>query len=214
MKNILLLMAIIVIAIVIIAGGIVVWIYPHHAQPAKAAQTKTMEPTIPPAPARIAEPAQPSAAQMQLAIVHKGEGVESAFIRQFAASPAAYGFNGKQNDAKAIHQWAGHQAALLAIKAGYYDWKFGAEVRVAVPDKTAYVIQKDAAGNLTVVEYAITTAAGSSVSTNSTTGTTFSQGTTHVSSTTVGASNFFGASPITGNKLPVPHWEYVYFPGE
>jgi len=93
---------------------------------------------------------------------------------------------------------------LLAIKAGYYDWKFGAEVRVATPDKTAYVIRENAAGSVTVIEYAVTTSATP----------TFSQGVTHVSSSTVGASNFFGASPTTGDKLPVPHGEYVYFPGE
>jgi hypothetical protein len=157
--------------------------------------------------ANLANATTPSTAQMQLAIVHKGEGVESALIRQFAADPVVYGFNGKQGDAKAVHQWAGRQAHLLAIKAGYYDWKFGAEVRVAAPDKMAFVIQKDAAGNLIVVEYAVTTTA-------STAPPTFLQGVTHVSSATIGASNFFGASPITGNKLPVPHGEYVYFPGE
>lgn len=201
---------IIVIAIMIVVVatvGIVAWVHTHHAQPAKVAQTKTLnlKQTIPPAPARTVDPVALNAAQMRLAIVHKGEGVESALIRQFAANPVAYGFKGRQDDVKAIHRWAGRQAHLLAIKAGYYDWKFGAEVRVATPDKTAYVIQENAAGSVTVIEHAVATTA---------TTPTFTQGATHIASATVGASNFFGASPTTGNKLPVPHGEYVYFPGE
>lgn len=199
----------IVIVLAICVAGIGIWIYPRHAQPAKSspsvpapAQVKTNKPTLPPPTVKSTEP---SASQMQLAIAHKGEGVESTFIRQFAADPVTYGFNGKQ-DPKVIHRWAGRQAHLLAIKAGYYDWKFGAEVGASAPDKMAFVIQKNAAGNLTVVEYAVT---GGSTATP-----TFSRGATHIASATIGASNFFGASPITGEKLPVPHGEYVHFPGE
>ncbi len=198
--------AIIAIAIIVTIAtvGIVAWIHSHHTQPAIVAQTTTSKQTT---TQKKTNATAPSDAQMSLAIVHKGEGVESALIRQFAANPTAYGFSGKQDDTKAIHQWAGRQAHLLAIKAGYYDWKFGAEVRVATPDKIkmAYFIQKDAAGNLTVVEY---TVAGPQATP------TFSQGATHIASATVGTSNFFGASPTTGDKLPVPHGEYVYFPGE
>jgi hypothetical protein len=201
--------AIIAIAIVLVlcAVGAGIWAHTRHEQPAKlapspTAQAATNKPALPPRPP--VKSTEPSATQMSLAVAHKGEGVESTFIRQFAANPAAYGFNGK-DDAKAIHQWAGRQAHLLAIKAGYYDWKFGAEVGAAAPDKMAFVIRKDAAGNLTVVEYAVTVSTTASP--------TFSQGATHVASATVDTSNFFGASPITGNKLPVPHGEYVYFPG-
>jgi hypothetical protein len=149
---------------------------------------------------------KPSDTQMLLGIINKGEGVESAFIRQFAADPVAYGFSGKQDDAK-VHQWAGRQAHLLAIKTGYYDWKFGAEVRVKYSEKAtmAFVIQKDDKGNLSVVEYAVTIPSATP---------TYSQGATYIASATVGASNFFGASPVTGNKLPVPDSEYVCFPGE
>jgi hypothetical protein len=199
----------IVIVLIVCVAGIGIWVYPRHAQPAKSspsvpapAQVKTNKPTLPPPPVKSTEP---SATQMSLAIAHKGEGVESTFIRQFAADPVAYGFSGKQDDAKAIHKWAGRQAHLLAIKAGYYDWKFGAEVGASAPDKMAFVIQKNAVGNLTVVEYAVTVSTTASP--------TFTQGATHIASATVGASNFFGASPITGEKLPVPHGEYVHFPG-
>ncbi len=216
MKNIplprVVIIAIALMVVVVATAGIVRWVHPHHTQPTKVAtltaQTAISKPTFPPAP--TANSAGPNDAQMQLAIAHKGEGVENTLIRQFAADPATYGFTGKQDDVKAVHRWAARQAHLLAIKAGYYDWKFGAEVRVASPDKMAFVIQKDAAGNLTVVEYAVTPTAVSA----STTTPTFSQETTHASSTTIGASDFFGASPTTGNKLPVPHGEYVYFPGE
>ena len=205
----------ITIVVAICVSGIGIWIYNRHVQPAKLAPSPT--PTAhaatnkpAPPPTSTANPAEPSDAQMQIAIAHKGGSPERAFIRQFTADPVAYGFNGDQNDAKAIHQWAGRQAHLLAIKTGYYDWKFGAEVRVVAPDKMAFVIRKDAAGNLTVVEYAATVTTPAT----STTPPNFSQGATHVSSTSVGTSNFFGASPTTGNKLPVPHGEYVYFPGE
>ena len=194
----------IVLAIIVAAVGVAAWVHPSHAQPATAAQDTANKPT--PQLALMVKSTQPSDEQMRLGIAHKGNGVESALIRQFAANPVAYGFNGKQDDVKAIRQWAGRQAHLLAIKAGYYDWKFGAEIRAVTPNKMAFVIQKDATGNLTVVEYAVT---GGSTATP-----TFSQGVTHISSTTIGASNFFGASPTTGNKLPVPHGEYVYFPGE
>jgi hypothetical protein len=204
--------AIIAIAIVlaICVAGIGTWIHACHTQSAKLTPSSpfpTAQATInkpAPLPASTVKSTEPSASQMQLAIAHKGEGVESTFIRQFAADPVAYGFNGKQDDAKAIHRWAGRQAHLLAIKAGYYDWKFGAEVGAASPDKMAFGIQKNA-GGLTVVEYAVT---------GPTATPTFSQGATHIASATVGTSNFFGASPITGEKLPVPHGEYVHFPGE
>jgi hypothetical protein len=222
-------MAIVAIAIILVAiAGIVLWVHSHHAQPAMVVQTKTLEQTISPAPATAVSATNPNAAQMRLAIVHKGEGVENAFIRQFVASPAAYGFNGKQDDTKAIHQWAGRQAHLLAIKTGYYDYYFGAEVRVATPYKMAYVIQKDGEGNLTVVEYKVNVsakmaflqknAAGKLTNveyevTTSAATPAFSQGATHVSSAIVSVATFFGASPITGNKIPVPQGEYVYFPG-
>lgn len=212
--------AIIAVAIVLailVTVGIVGWVHPKHTQPEKvatasAAQSVASKPATLPAPAAMVDPTAPSAAQMQLAVVHKGEGVENALIRQLAADPVAYGFTGKQDDAKAVHQWAGRQAHLLAIKTGYYDWKFGAEVRVAAPDKMAYVIQKNDAGNLTVVEYTVKNPSQASPDASASSS-TLSQGVTRVASATVGASNFFGASPVTGNKIPVPHGEYVYFPG-
>lgn len=63
------------------------------------------------------------------AIVGKGEGIEHALQRQ--------GLSGKE-------------AHLLAIKAGYVDSN-GNEVRVALPDKAAYIVHNDN-GNLSVEE--------------------------------------------------------------
>lgn len=225
--------AIIAIAIVLGIGivGTGTWMLTHHAKTVRKAPTPPPTVHVPNnnsvlPPSLAISSTGPSDAQMQLAIVHKGEGVESALIRQFAADPVQYGFSGKQDDAAAVNQWANHQAHLLAIKAGYYDWKFGAEIRVRAPDKMAYVIQKDDRGNLEVVEYKVNTPTaqtpttqaqatpGSGASTNPNATATFSQGATHVASTTVAASDFFGASPVTGDKLPVQHFEYVYFPGK
>ncbi len=148
-----------IIIIVIVTAGIAPTVHSHHAQPAKSAPSShaTAARFTTNTPALTAKSTEPNTAQLQLAIVHKGKGVESAFIRQLAANPVIYGFKGKQDDTKAVRQWESRQAHLLAIKTGYYDWKFGAEVRVAIPDTMAYVIQKDAAGNLTIVEYTMTT---------------------------------------------------------
>lgn len=77
----------------------------------------------------------------QDAIVHKGEGIENAFIRQIEHDPKlaqALGFNG--NDPKELHTFAQHQAHILAKNEGYVD-NSGHEVRVAEADKVAYEIK-------------------------------------------------------------------------
>jgi len=79
-----------------------------------------------------------------------------------------------------------HQGRLLRLEV----WR---RIGAAAPDKMAFVIRKDAAGNLT-----------SSIRSDRVHNSIadFLAGATHVASATVDTSNFFGASPITGNKLP------------
>lgn len=88
--------------------------------------------------------------KLQLAIVRRGEGIEHALIRQLAASPKEFGFAGDTKDAARVKNWAGREAHVLAIRAGYVDWKFGAEVRVKAPDRVAYVLEKSVVGDLRI----------------------------------------------------------------
>lgn len=78
-------------------------------------------------------------------IVHKGEGIESAFIRQIENNhdlAKELGFKGDINDAKALHEFAGREAHIIAIKEGYVDGA-GHEVRVMEADKMGYEIKVD-----------------------------------------------------------------------
>ncbi|OGI59726.1 hypothetical protein A2814_00215 [Candidatus Nomurabacteria bacterium RIFCSPHIGHO2_01_FULL_38_19] len=86
--------------------------------------------------------------------VHRGEGVEHAFIRQIEHNPKLaqeLGFKGKLDDAKALHAFAQHEAHVIALKTGYVD-NAGNEVRVRVADKASYEIKTDSQGNVTGVE--------------------------------------------------------------
>ncbi|MEK7088744.1 MAG: hypothetical protein AAB913_01280 [Patescibacteria group bacterium] len=74
------------------------------------------------------------------ATIHKGEGIEHAFIRQIEHNPELaqkLGFNGKPEE---LHAFAQHEAHIVAIKEGYVD-NTGNEVRVAEADKVAYEIK-------------------------------------------------------------------------
>lgn len=94
------------------------------------------------------------------AIVRKGEGIEHSFIRQIEHNSELakeLGFKGNINDTKALHQFAGKEAHIIAIKTGYVD-SSGHEVRVAEANKIVYAIEikngnilvneKDVAGNI------------------------------------------------------------------
>ena len=77
------------------------------------------------------------------ATVHKGEGVEHAFIRQIENNQELakeLGFKGDPSDTKVLHEFAGREAHIIAIKEGYAD-NTGNEVRVAEADKIAYEIK-------------------------------------------------------------------------
>ncbi len=93
-----------------------------------------------------------------MAGVHKGEGVESPLIRELIAHPAiaqgtAYRFTGDTQNPEAVKAWADHTAAVLATKAGFVDWKFGREVRIARANTVAFVIQRHN-NSLRVAQYA------------------------------------------------------------
>jgi hypothetical protein len=83
--------------------------------------------------------------QMKDIVVHKGEGIESTFIRQIEHNPELakeLGYNGDPSDTKALHAFAGREAHILAIKEGYVD-KDGHEVRIAEADKIGYGIKME-----------------------------------------------------------------------
>lgn len=74
------------------------------------------------------------------AVVHKGEGIETALARQIENNPdlaKALGYKGDINDADALHQFAGKEAHVLAEKEGYADQS------VNEADKTAYEIKSE-----------------------------------------------------------------------
>jgi hypothetical protein len=148
--------------------------------------------------------------QVALATVHWTEGIEHAFIRQLVADPANYGFDGKPDDKKAVKHWAGRQAHLLAIKAGYVD-KFGAQIGVPTGDTTAYLIQKNADGSLQIVEGMVTTPPpGPTTAPDDSKIQLTGIAGTHAVAATIATAQFIGASATTGEILPVPVYQYVY----
>jgi hypothetical protein len=195
-------------ALVLIIGSALTWYYGFYSKK-QTPPTPIVKVADKPVVHETPKLTGPSAAQLALATIHKGEGIEHALIRQLVDNPGSYGYTGDENDAKAVKRWAGHEAHVLAVKGGYYEWKFGAEVRVKVSDKVAYVLQENADGDLQVAEYTTTSPPGQNAGTPSGNG-TFSLATTHTLAPTIAASQFTGASPKTGDKLPVPPYEYVY----
>ncbi|MDP3043436.1 MAG: hypothetical protein Q8N21_03460 [bacterium] len=94
-------------------------------------------------------------AKLDLAAIHKDEGVEHAIRRQLEAKPENYGYKGDMNDKQAIHKWSGGEAHRTAIKAGYVNPETGEEIRVGAKGigRAAYVLEKDAQGKTQVHEY-------------------------------------------------------------
>jgi hypothetical protein len=130
-------------------------------------------------------------------VVHSGEGIESPLIRQLIADPSLAGFSGNRDDARAVKQWAGRQAHLLAIKAGFVEWKFGEEMRVKYPGVSAFRIEKDSTGKLTIVEYAVSSMMSAGAS-------GYSQVSVHQVAATVTTSHFIG--PMDGTT----HFQTAY----
>ena len=90
------------------------------------------------------------------AIIHKGQGIEHALIRQIehnSKMAQELGFKGNINDPKALHVFAQHQAHIVAIKEGYVD-NAGHEVRITEGNKVGYELSfKD--GHPVVIEKTI-----------------------------------------------------------
>jgi hypothetical protein len=83
------------------------------------------------------------------AIIHKGEGIENAFIRQIEHNTEmakSLGWDEKEN----LHHFAQNEAHALAIKEGYVDTN-GNEIRINVADKVGYEIKMEN-GHATVFE--------------------------------------------------------------
>jgi hypothetical protein len=79
-----------------------------------------------------------------MAVIHKGEGIEHTFRRQIEHDPElakSLGFKGDINDAKALHKFSGHEADVIARKMGYVD-KNG-EVRITEANKIAFELKAE-----------------------------------------------------------------------
>jgi len=115
---------------------------------------KQVSPPVQPPTATSATNPNPRPSQFYLALLGKGDGVEHTFIRQLMAHPKIYGFAGDASNSAELKKWAGREAHLIAIRAGYVDWKFGAEIRVkrSGSGKVAYVLENDGHGNIRVIE--------------------------------------------------------------
>jgi|GEM_PF-6331170 len=87
---------------------------------------------------------------VELSTVHKGEGIEHAFIRQLKANPTEFGFNGDASDEHAVAKWAGVKAHQVALDNGYA--ATGKEIRVAVAERVAYILENKN-GKISVAEY-------------------------------------------------------------
>jgi hypothetical protein len=154
---------------------------------------------------------------MQLGTIHRGEGIETAFIRQLVADPSLCDgskicppFSGDRNDPAALRQWAGRAAHILACKAGYADCKYGAaDIRVAKPDAMAYVIQKTA-DKVQVAEYHISTFSPSSFfdGVEKATVNALTPIGVQLAAATIAASQFLGLPDIV-NKLPSYEYRHI-----
>ncbi len=94
-----------------------------------------------------------SEVKLENIIVHKGEGIEHSFIRQIEGNPELakeLGYKGEADDTKALHEFAGRQAHVIAIKTGYVDNQ-GHEIRIAEADKVGYEIKMEN-GHVSVIE--------------------------------------------------------------
>jgi len=202
-------------AVLIVVCGAFVWRHYHQPTTAVNSTMPVAKPYIPPPPppANDGTPmtVRPSQAQLELGFIAKGsgKGPERAYFRQLVADPQQWGFKGNVTDVKAVKRWAGHEAHVITIEEGQYYFGIGDEIRTH--GDVAYLLQKDASGNTWVAQYVVPT--------EQTTEPTVTMGDKTLVlaahnplPTSIAAAHFYGVSPVTGEKLPVPHWEYVYFP--
>lgn len=171
----------------------------------------------PPPPPLVPPASQVQPVDFKIAGVHKGEGEEHAFIRELIADPSRadhtkWEYKGDRHDTRAVKEWAGHTAAVIAIGIGHKNWKFGEEARVIKPDSIAFDIKNDGKGNLTVVQYAITppapskTVASDGVTKN---GVHLPMVETYSVAPTAAASRFIGGENDS-TVFPAPYNQYFY----
>ncbi|MBI5798479.1 MAG: hypothetical protein HZB10_00930 [Candidatus Yonathbacteria bacterium] len=89
---------------------------------------------------------------VELATIHKGEGITHALSRQLIENPKNFGFTGNINDAHAVKNWSINEALKIAKETGYVAGESETRVGTAGVDKVAYVLGKDQSGNLKVFE--------------------------------------------------------------
>jgi hypothetical protein len=172
---------------------------------------------------------EPAPMDISIGVVHAGEGIEHALIRQLMANPdllanpgafAKLGlkaFTGNRTDKASLKKWAGTQADLLAHGAGYFGPKFHEEIHVQLPGIMSYMIEKDSAnGNLSIVEYPTVpmvappaTPGTTTVSTKGHPGSTLTPISSHAIATTLAAAHFIGPQDGT-TILPAPYRSYEY----
>ncbi len=82
---------------------------------------------------------------IELATIHKGEGIENTFIRQIEHNAKAFGYKGDLSDKAGIHHFAQIKADQIAIENHYVDVDKATEVRVGYDAKnpSAFLLQPD-----------------------------------------------------------------------
>jgi len=193
----------------IIAG--ITW-HRYHTAPIVKPANQVATHNIPPVNTPATQPnLGPSQEQLELGFVAKGSGgsIWKALASQLRADPKAQGYEGDVNDTAALTKWVNQETMASLIESGKYYHGIGDEIRTY--GDVSYVFVKDANGKRQIAEYVVTKGpvAGPTVTIGDK---TLSLAVTNTLATSVATSHFSGASPTTGEKLPVSHWEYVYFP--
>lgn len=83
--------------------------------------------------------------EIESSIVQKGEGVENPLIRQIEHNHSLakdLGYKGDINDTKALHEFAGREAHILAKENGYVDDN-GNEIRIKNAGEVGYMIKTE-----------------------------------------------------------------------
>ncbi len=191
-----------IIVSALLIGGVIYDLY--HSRP--QATTHIMEPLI---AVPQASPAKP-VVDLAISMGRRAEGREHVFIRELIANPSIADFTGNPKDKftgnladkAAVKTWAGREAHILAIKAGYIGRNFHEEIRTRHPNKMAYVIEKNPAGGLRVVEYLVSkNAAGVS---------SLTQVAVHSVAKTLASSHFIG--PQDGTTDLHSPYDYMFVP--
>jgi hypothetical protein len=202
-KNLIVDVGIIAVLVAVSFSALSFWKKTAPQQVVSIAQTPTPAAPRP----TVAEPSL--ASRIKLATVRKGEGPEHPLVRrlmnepQFITDPKE-AFEGDPADKIALKRWAGWETDRLAVKFGLKDWKFGGELRITKPDVVAFMLQKDADGNVLLAEYEVTSDGEFGTSPQPT-------NTIQIASS-ISQSQFLGM-PDFITAHPLPQYEYQYIPG-